>query len=183
VRRLAIVIGGVLLVGGALLAVVVVLAGRDDSGVGTVAGPGEALPDLCAEHRRGDPPRYNSRPPTSGPHLPRLPVGEPLRDADELLHALELGDVVIAYPDASAPAALRALQEDLSGPFDAELAAAGQAVILTRDLAVEEITALAWRHRLRAASPTDPALREFAEFWLGRGYASARGEGCPAPAG
>ncbi|MFL5924207.1 MAG: DUF3105 domain-containing protein, partial [Gaiellaceae bacterium] len=114
--------------------------------------------------------------------LPRVPAREQLSGDDELLHALELGDVVIVYPQRTPPAALRRLQDELAGPFDRDLAAAGQAVILNRDPSVEQVTGLAWRHRLRAATPGDPRLREFADFWLGKGYAEARGENCP-PAG
>jgi hypothetical protein len=176
-----VVLAGVLIVAGALVALVLALNARDDSGVAMVSGPGEAFPDLCAEHERGDAEEYNSAPPTSGPHFPQPPAREPLRTDDQLLHALELGNVVIVYASATPSPALRRLQEDVSGPFDPEVAAAGQAVILHRDEGVDAITALAWRHRLRTRAADDPALREFAEFWLGRGYAGARGENCPAP--
>jgi hypothetical protein len=86
---------------------------------------------------------------------------------------------VILYPQRTPPAALRRLQDDLSGPFDRDVAAAGQAVILSRDPGIGQVTGLAWRHRLRAADGADPALREFADFWLGKGYAEARGQNCP----
>jgi hypothetical protein len=89
---------------------------------------------------------------------------------------------VILYPQRTPPTALRRLQDDLSGPFDRDVAAAGQAVILSRDPSVGQVTGLAWRHRLRASGSADPALREFADFWLGKGYAEAHGENCP-PAG
>ena len=49
------------------------------------------------------------------------------------------------------------------------MAAAGQAVILARREGAGPATALAWRHVYRAADPAIPALREFAEAWLGRG--------------
>lgn len=110
-----------------------------------------------------------------------MPRREPLTSDDELLEALELGDVVIVCPSRTAPAALRQPQDDLAGPFAAGVAAAGQAVILTRDPSVGQVTALAWRHRLRADSAQDPRLRQFAEFWVGKGYAQARGSDCPAP--
>jgi hypothetical protein len=64
-----------------------------------------------------------------------------------------------------------AVQEEVSGPFDAEIAAAGQAVILARRPGSGPATAAAWRRLLRAQDPADPALREFAEAWLGRGAA------------
>jgi hypothetical protein len=85
---------------------------------------------------------------------------------DQILHALELGNVVITYPGDSAPAPVRDLQSDLSGGFDAELAAAGQAVILASS---DKLEALAWRRRLAPESPSDPLLREFADHWLGLG--------------
>ena len=77
--------------------------------------------------------------------------------------------MVILYdaPDPGAP--LERLQEEVAGPFDAELAAAGQAVILARRPGAGPATALAWRHVYQTDDPADPALREFAEAWLGRG--------------
>jgi len=182
VRRVASVVGGGVLAIGILLFGVVVFGNRDQAPVHVLNGPGEAFADLCAAHERTDPSAYNSDPPTNGPHLPRLPTREQLANDDELLQALELGNVVIVYPSRRPPSALRKLQDDLAGPFDPELAAAGQAVILSRDPSIGQITALAWRHRLRADSADDPQLRAFADFWLGRGYAEAHGENCP-PAG
>jgi hypothetical protein len=182
VRRAATVVLGAVLAIGILLAGIAVFGSRDRSPVQTLSGPGEAFPDQCAAHERTDPSTYNSDPPTNGPHLPKLPAREQLAGPDELLHALELGDVVILYASRTPPRALRELQDELSGPFDRELAAAGQAVILSRDPSVQQTTALAWRHRLRAGAADDPKLREFADFWLAKGYAEARGQNCP-PAG
>jgi hypothetical protein len=76
---------------------------------------------------------------------------------------------VLAYAAAEPPAALRRLQRRLTGPFDAELAAAGQAVVLARLDAAGPATALAWRRQLKVDDPADPRLQEFAEAWLGRG--------------
>lgn len=168
---------------GTLAAVVVAAAGvaglaaffqsRDDAALAPGGGPGRQFPDLGARHvRRGErnAARYNSDPPTSGPH-----VAEPVRrDAatlsdDQLLHALEQGNVVLVYGTGSPPAALRALQDELSGPFDPALAAAGQAVILARRAGTRGVVALAWRRLERAATPTDPRLGTFAEHWLGAG--------------
>jgi uncharacterized protein DUF3105 len=179
VRRLITVVLGVALAIGILLVNAIVFNARDDSPVNVVSGPGEAFRDLCASHRRGDSPVYDSDPPTSGPHLPRVPAREQLAGDDELLQALELGDVVIVYASRTPPPALKQLQDDLSGPFDPAVAAVGQSVILTRDPTVRQITALAWRHRVRAAFADDPELRVFADFWLGKGYAQAHGENCP----
>ena len=51
----------------------------------------------------------------------------------------------------------------------AEFLAAGQVVVLGRRPATRGVVAVAWRRQLRAERPDDPALREFADFWLGRG--------------
>ncbi len=86
-----------------------------------------------------------------------------------MLEALHLGNVVIFY-DGDAPGdALEAVQRDVAGEFDPELAAAGQAVILAPRPGIGAVTALAWRHRLVASGEDDPRLREFAEAWLGQG--------------
>jgi len=88
---------------------------------------------------------------------------------DQIIHALELGNVVILY-DAPDPGTwLERVQREVAGPFDAEVAAAGQAVILARRTGAGPATALAWRRILRTDDPRDPRLREFAEQWLARG--------------
>ena len=63
---------------------------------------------------------------------------------------------MIAY-DGEAPTQL---QED---PFDPELAAAGQAVILAERPGLGGVQALAWRHRLKLSGPDDPKPHEFIE--------------------
>jgi len=88
---------------------------------------------------------------------------------DQLLHALELGDVVLVYGGArSPPPQLRALQEQVSGPFDPVLAANGAAVVLAYRPGTDGVVALAWQRILRAQSASDPALETFADYWLGR---------------
>jgi hypothetical protein len=82
---------------------------------------------------------------------------------EELESALARGNVVLESPE---PAELTGLQEAVSGPFDSELAAAGQMVVLGRGEG-PHVTALAFGRRLRVASPADPRLRDFAEAWLG----------------
>ena len=42
-------------------------------------------------------------------------------------------------------------------------------MILAAAPGTEGVIARAWRHLLRAVDPADPALREFADYWLGRG--------------
>jgi hypothetical protein len=88
----------------------------------------------------------------------------PLSD-DQLLEALHLGNVVFAY-DGS-PAELKKIQDQVAGPFDPQLAAAGQAVILDRRPGVKGTIALAWRRELRSDDPAQ--LRDFADAWLGQG--------------
>lgn len=138
-------------------------------------GPGRAYPDLGAAHLRPgerSPVRYNSRPPTSGPHLAApLRRDEAVLSADQLLHALEQGNVVILYGSASPPAGLRELAREVSGPFDPALVGGGQAVLLGRYPGVREIVAVAWRHLEVVSSGRDPALRQFVDYWLGRGRA------------
>jgi uncharacterized protein DUF3105 len=156
-RALLVVLGVVLAVAG-VAAVTLIVTSRDDSQVAAAPeGPGEAQPE-------------GADPPASGPHRDvrvtrdRRPISD-----DQLLQALELGNVVILYSGSKPAPALVKLQEDVAGPFDAELAAAGQAVILARREGSGPATALAYKRILRADDPADPTLREFAEYWLGRG--------------
>jgi hypothetical protein len=168
-RALPAVIGVVLGIA-AVAAVFLIATGRDDSQLAGPQGPGELQPNRGASHS-GPAEASGDDPPTSGTHEPRLVTRDrrPITD-DQLIHALELGDVVILYDSAQPPAALERLQEDvMGGPFDAEVAAAGQAVILARRMGAGPATALAWRRILRADDPSDPQLGEFTEFWLGRG--------------
>ena len=175
-RRLATLLAGAVLVVGGVAVLLLVFTARDDaqvSGARPAAGPGELQPDLGARHLPAGehvPLDGLTDPPTSGAHHPRLPTGEgePL-SPDEILHALELGDVILFYDTPRPPAALRVLQRDVSGPFDAEVAAAGQQVILARRPGEPGVTAAAWRRLLRTDDPADPRLREFAEAWIGRG--------------
>jgi uncharacterized protein YjeT (DUF2065 family) len=100
--------------------------------------------------------------------------GELYRTPEQLLDAgqvrlLALGDVYVLYGTARAPAALRALREQLSGPPDPALEQAGQAVVLVRDPGTDGVVALGGDHIVRTADPTDPQLESFASFWLGRG--------------
>jgi Protein of unknown function (DUF3105) len=154
----------------ACVALIFILASRDSGKVSQARGPGALEPDHGSAHGRAAAATPADAPPTSGPHLPRNVTrdGVPLSN-DQLLHALELGDVVVAYDPALAAAPLRRLQRAVSGAFDPELAAAGQMVVLDPRRGVHGVIALAWRRRLRVADGTDPRLRAFAEAWLGRG--------------
>jgi hypothetical protein len=165
VASLAISIGVIAVLSGGLL------AGRDDPGVSTSqSGPGTGFRDQGDLHLHAGElrPVYDSEPPTSGPHIPVAVTrdGAQLTD-DQLLEALETGDVVFMYGSAQPPAGLPAIAQTVSGPFTPALAASGQAVILARRPGVKGIVALAWTRMLRTLS--GPDLRTFAQFWLGRG--------------
>jgi hypothetical protein len=176
---LLVLVLGTALVAGGIFALLLVFNARDDAGIGdqgAAAGPGDLQPNLGSRHLEAGqhvPPQSLSEPPTSGAHHDRLPTREGRLSPDEILHALELGDVIIFYDAERPPAALRALQRDVSGPFDPEVAAAGQQVILARRDTAGAATAAAWRRLLRTDDPSDPRLREFAEAWIGRGIRAA----------
>jgi hypothetical protein len=145
-------LGGLLILALSLaivIAVVIVLQSRDEGNVSSDKGPGEKVAARCPDEPAG---------------VTR--DARPLTD-DQIRQALALGNVVLRYPGAKPPAAFRELQDQLTGPFDAEIAAAGQAVILARG--GTSLEALAWGHRLRPQTPDDPQLRPFAEAWLGDG--------------
>ena len=173
-RRLVVLLLGTALVAGGVYALVLAFNARDDAGVGgnAPAGPGELQPNRGSRHLESTqhvPLESLTDPPTSGAHHDRLPTREGRLSPDEILHSLELGDVILFYDAKRPPAALRALQREVSGPFDAEVAAAGQQVILARREGTGAVTAAAWRRLLRVDDPSDPRLREFAEAWIGRG--------------
>jgi hypothetical protein len=174
VRRLLLVLLGTVVVAGGIFALLLAFNARDDAGVGdgAAAGPGELQPDRGSRHLDSTqhvPLEGLTDPPTSGAHHARLPTREGRLSPDEILHSLELGDVILFYDAPRPPAALRAIQREVSGPFDAEVAAAGQQVILARRDGTGPVTAAAWRRLLRVDDPSDPQLREFAEAWIGRG--------------
>jgi hypothetical protein len=157
----------------ACLVLIVVLASRDPSGVSTASGPGTLLPDHGNRRLPAGAPAPRSPaadPPASGPHheVAVRRDGVALSD-DQLLSALALGNVVIAFDGASPPAVLRRVQRGTAGAFSADLAAAGQAVILDRRPGVGGVVALAWRRRLRSAD--EAALTDFVNAWLGQGPA------------
>ena len=175
-RLLAVVLGAVVVLGG-ILALTAAFTARDDADVTRTEGPGTQEPDRGAAHGTPAPVRKDNfvPSPTSGPHQPELVTRDRRTiSEDRLLHALELGNVVLLYPGKEPPAELVRLQEEVAGPFDAELAAAGQTVVLARAPGIEGYEALAWRHRQKASEASDPALREFADYWLGRGLDARR---------
>jgi hypothetical protein len=175
-ERLAIAVVSLALAVGLIALLSGFFAGRDQANVSIAsAGPGQAFADQGhAALRPGQPhPRYDSSPPTSGPHTPE-PVGhnEARINDDQILQALEAGDVVIVYGTRNPPPGLLAAARSLAPRFSPALAAAGQAVILAHRPGSPGLKALAWTHLLRATDPSDPRLRQFVEFWLGRGAPS-----------
>jgi hypothetical protein len=174
-RRLVwLVIGAVVLVLAVLAGVLILAVGRDDPAVGGGdTGPGRQYPDQGKNHLAlGEQPKvkFNSNPPTSGPHLPD-PV---LRDGvqltqDQVLQALERGNVIVFFDSARSGRALRKLQRQLTGPYMPAVGAAGQALILARRPDTKGVIAASWRHLLTVKSPTDPQLLAFANYWIGRG--------------
>jgi hypothetical protein len=157
-RRALLVVAAVVLAIAGIAVVALVVSSRDDSQVsGAVQGPGDVQPE-------------GADPPAGGSHADALVTRDRAEITDDqLVQAVELGNVVILYDGARPAPALVKLQRDVAGPFDAELAAAGQAVILARRAGAGPATALAYKRILRADDPADPALQDFAEFWLGRG--------------
>ena len=171
-RRVGGVVLTVLLAGAGTIGLLAFFVSRDDAPVSSEspAAVGRAYPSQGARHLRpGERPnvRYNSAPPTSGPHVP-VPVrrDRTVLSNDQLLHALHQGNVVVAYGTAQPPPALVALADDEAGPYDRTLADAGQAVILARRPGTAGVVGLAWRHLERFPSASDPALREFVRHWL-----------------
>jgi len=159
------------LAGAACVVLINVLASRDSSAVGGSDGPGVLEPDRGAKRLGADAPPTPASPPATPPTSGNHRAAKIERDRtelsdDQLLEALQLGNVVIAY-DGKPPTNL---QED---PFDPALAAAGQAVILAERPGLGGLQALAWRHRLALSGPDDPKAHEFIEAYLGQGPGSS----------
>ena len=173
VERIAIGVASLVLSIGLILLLSGYFAGRDQAAVsGGASGPGQAFSDLGhASLSPGQPrPAYNSNPPTSGPHNSEAVTrdGANLND-DQLLQALQLGNVVIAYGRAKPPAGLTRFANTAAPPFSPALASTGDAVILARRPGTTGLVALAWTHLLRVNDASDPQLGQFVSFWLGRG--------------
>lgn len=175
-ERLAIGIASLALSVGLIAVLSGFFAGRDQAGVsGQSTAPGVAYRDLGHAHLRPGQPRpaYDSDPPTSGAHLPAAvrSDGVALTD-DQLLQALEVGDIVVFYAPPQPPSGLSSVLAQAAPPFSASLAASGQAVIAAPRPGTHGILALAWAHMLAATGPGDPGLRQFIAHWLGHGATS-----------
>lgn len=171
-ERIAIGIASLALSVGLILLLSGYFSQRDQAAVsGTRSDPGQAFADLGhGVLGPGEHVSYDSIPPTSGPHIPKPVVsdGAPISD-DQLLQALQLGDVVIVYAPGPPPAGLQQLASSVAPPFSPALAAGGQAVILATRPGTTGLIGLAWAHLIRVRDASDPALRGFVTFWLGRG--------------
>ena len=173
-RRAGLLLLAFVVAAAAVVGLILFLNARDEAPVSQPPrGPGQEFPDQGSrELRPGQRPSvpYNSDPPTSGPHVRLLPraQGQPLSD-DQILSAIAAGNVVLLYGTEPPPPALRALAAEVGEPFDPALLNAGQVVVLGRRPGTRGVVAVAWRRLLRVAGPEDPGLREFADFWLGRG--------------
>ena len=174
VERVAILIVSLVIA----IAIIALLSGglagtQDDPGVtGGQAGPGIAYRDQGDLHLRPGqpPPHYDSDPPTSGPHNPvNVTRNRSTITDDQLLQALQVGDVVLMYGTRKPPPGLAALAARLAPPFTPALAATGGAVILARRSGTRGIMALAWTHLQPVKTAADPRLAEFINYWLGRG--------------
>jgi len=173
VEKIAIGVASLVLSIGLILLLSGYFAGRDQAAVaGGTSGPGQAFSDLGhAALSPGQPrPSYDSNPPTSGPHVPQEVVrdGATLND-DQVLQALQLGNVVIVYGGKRPPPGLTQFARAAAPPFTPALAATGDAVILARRPGTAGLVALAWAHLLRVSSASDSQLGQFVSFWLGRG--------------
>lgn len=98
--------------------------------------------------------------------------GQPFTTPQQYLDAprtrqLRAGDVFLIYGERTAPPALVALQDRLSGPPDPALEEAGQAVVLVRRVGVGGVVALGGERILRVAAADDPQLEQFATQLLG----------------
>ena len=86
---------------------------------------------------------------------------------------LAQGNVILTYRQSGQREQLRALAEEIAGPPDQALVHAGQAVLVqARPSGGGGVVAQAFERRLETASPDDPQLQDFIEYWLGRAQAS-----------
>jgi hypothetical protein len=91
---------------------------------------------------------------------------------NQLLEALEVGDVVIEYGSATPPPGLQKLARLIAPPFNPSLVATGDELILARRPGTIGLIGLAWAHMIRSDAAADPMLKVFASYWIGRGAPS-----------
>ena len=140
--------------------------------------PGERFRSLGNAHIGEEAePRYNSNPPTSGPHLSYTAgwgsYTEPQRDA-ELVHNLEDAGIVLWYR-AGTPAENQAEVERLEAAYDARRYR--RVVIAPREELPTRYAMTAWQ-RLETFDEIDPArVDAFMEAYEGIDHHPAGGEG------
>jgi hypothetical protein len=172
-ERTAIAVASLLLAIGLIALLSGFFAQRDQASIsGSVEQIGVVYHDLGHAHLKTGQvtPPYNSKPPTSGAHVPEAvrDDGTQLND-NQLLQALEAGNIVIMYGGRVPPRGLTGLANSVAAPFTPALAAAGQAVILARRPGTKGLVGLAWAHMIRVARADDVRLKEFAQDLLGKG--------------
>jgi hypothetical protein len=172
-ERLAIVVASLALSFGLIALLSGFFAGRDQAGVSVSAPPiGDQFPDQGnARLKPGQPhPPYDSAPPTSGPHVPTPVTRDQTHlSTDQLLTALAAGNVVVMYGGRTPPKSLVAFAHQQAGPFSPALAQSGGAVILAHEPGTVGLIALAWAHMVHVSAADDPLLKQFTQYWLGRG--------------
>lgn len=171
----AIIVVSLVIAVGAIALLSGFFASRDQAGVsGSGTVPGATFRDLGdAQLSPGQPdPAYDSSPPTSGAHVPEtVTTDDQDLNNDRLLQALSLGNVVIMYGSNTPPPGLAALAQSVAGRFSTALVSSGEAVILARRPGISGLVGVAWTHLVQVSSASDPLLKQFAQYWLGRGAA------------
>jgi hypothetical protein len=163
-RALTLGVGGLVVLAG-IVGLLLFAQSRDEPGVSADAGDAPSV-----EHGASAPAVDAGDLPTSGTHK-AVALGRDATDltGDEWLHALEEGNVILAYGADEPGDALERVQEDLAGPFDPELAAAGQSVVLAHVDGLADYAAVAWGEKIDFQDPAAPEVREFVEARLGTG--------------
>jgi hypothetical protein len=172
VRRVLFGIAATVAALGAVLLVLLFVSGRDQGGVSESgeSDVGQTFPRQGSAHHAPPPGfRYSSSPPTSGPHrVVKIPGDGHRLSRDQLLSALELGNVVLLHPPGPVPPALLGVQRaEANGPTTVARSREGSAVIIgTFPGTGAKIVALSCGRMLRAASPRDPRIDTFASRYL-----------------
>jgi hypothetical protein len=129
--------------------------------------PGRAVPSLGARHLAylGEPHEpYNSRPPTSGPHMPWIisagVYDEPVANEYQV-HLLEHGHVLLQYP-AGDPAKVRRALEDLARERPDEIVVAPNPDVRTG------IALTAWERIDLLPGYDERRIRRFTDTLIGR---------------
>jgi hypothetical protein len=167
-------LAGVLLIAGAIVGIALAVGGGGDDEAGGAIAVGQycteqSFPNQGQQH---SPPyeipagfKYNSNPPTSGPHDPSPAIWDVYEspvDEKKLIHNLEHGGIVVQYGDQVPPAQLEPLlqwyREDPDGIIVAPLPGLG-----------DRIAATAWEHLLSCAQADPEALSQFRDKYRFKG--------------